>query len=61
MRWLSAERSEVARRIDETDAKMPCPQAIDGDAGGERIVGVSDPLREFESSTRAFRKGWTSE
>src|SRR5258708_6060825 len=48
MRRFLAERAEIARRADERLAKVVLPDAIDDDAGRERIVLRGDGVREFE-------------
>jgi hypothetical protein len=48
MRGSLAELAEIARGADQGTAKMILPQAIDDDAGGERIGRRGDGLRQFE-------------
>ena len=44
--------AEVARRLDDAGAEMVVPEAIDLDAGEQRLGG--DPLGQFDSAV-AFR------
>ena len=54
MRWGCAAGTEVVHGLDEASAEEPVPDAIHDDACGERVVGRSDPISEFEPSAVAF-------
>ena len=46
---LFAEDPEVVARRDDTPAEMPLPNAVDRDAGRQRIVRTGDPTPELEA------------
>ena len=50
--------AEVAGASDQAGAEDVLPEAIDGDAGGERVVGVEQPSGEAEpvSGPRSRRR-----
>ena len=48
-RFVAAE-AEIAGGGDEALAKVMVPEAVHDDAGGERVVGMGDPVREGESA-----------
>ena len=49
MRRGFALRAELLGRFDDADAEQLLPQAIDGHARGERIVGVDEPIGQAEA------------
>jgi hypothetical protein len=55
MRGSLATQAEVARAGHESFAKMPLPDAVHDDSGGERIFRIGDPLREFEPAAAFLR------
>lgn len=50
--------AEIVGRTDEASAEEPEPDAIDVNAGGERILRVGDPCGEFESAALVGADGW---
>ena len=48
MRRPLAELAEVARRADEAAAEVVLPDAIDDDAGRQRVVRAGDGLGQLE-------------
>src|SRR5262245_20722735 len=56
MRWQLAADAEVAGRSHNASAEHFLPEAVDGDAGRERMIGPHEPLREAEPVLR--RIGW---
>ena len=54
IRRFVATEAEVARCGDYAVAKVPAPDAIDDDAGSERVVFAGDGLRELESAAFVF-------
>src|SRR5262245_18266154 len=42
--------AEVARRRNQSPAKVMLPDAVDHDAGGQRVGRTSQPLGKFQSS-----------
>src|ERR1043165_6224044 len=48
--WLAA-HAEIVGRGDETATEMILPEAVGHHAGGERVIGPGQPLREFEPAT----------
>src|SRR2546423_15266759 len=48
MRWRFAASAKVAGCRNQSVAKMPQPDAVDDDAGGEGIVFIGDGLSELE-------------
>ncbi len=50
MRWPGALVAEVARGFDDAAAEDHLPDAVDGDACGEWVFLIDDPIREVESS-----------
>ena len=41
--------AKVARRADEAGAEELLPETVHGDAGGERILRIDDPVGEIEA------------
>ena len=52
MRRQRALRAEVLARLDDAAAEQLLPEAVDGDAGDERVVLVDQPSREAEPVDR---------
>ena len=50
--------AEIFGGLDEADTEIHLPKMIDGDAGGERVGGIDNPLGEGEAVAR--RVGWKS-
>ena len=46
-------RAEIFGGLDQANAEIHLPKMIDGDAGGERIAGIDDPLGEGETVARS--------
>src|SRR5258705_12611250 len=42
--------TKVILGFDDSFAEVLLPDAVDDDAGGERVFGISDPFREVEAS-----------
>ena len=45
-------RAEVFAGLDDADAEEHLPQAVDGDARGQRVVGLDQPLGQSEAVHR---------
>ena len=45
-----AERTEVVRRVDQAAAEQVHPNAVDGHASRERVIGLSQPAGQLQSS-----------
>ena len=58
MGGFTADRAEVARRVDDAAAEVPVPDAVDDDSRGERVLGVGDPARQFEPPARIACDRW---
>src|SRR5262245_58341099 len=58
MRRRRALAAEVEDGGDERLAEMPGPDVIDGNARGERILGIGDPFRERCAAAGAFLREW---
>ncbi len=57
MRGRIGPRPEIARRRDEAGPEMMRPDAVDDDAGGQRIRGIGNRPGELETSA-AVREGF---
>ena len=52
MRWQHAICAKIARRRDDAPAEMMLPDAVHHHAGGERIVGLTEPARQAQPAVR---------
>ena len=50
MRRRRSLRAEIVLGFDETSAEILLPDAVRGDARGERVVGCGQPASEVEAS-----------
>ena len=50
MRRLLSLPAKVIARRHQAAAKVLLPEPVDGDAGGERIGGIDEPVGEVEAS-----------
>ena len=57
VRWPLAEGAEVARGRNQPRTEMVLPDAIDHDAGEERVVRGGDPAGEGQPAPRADLSG----
>ncbi len=48
MRRRRALRTKVLARLDQSDAKELLPDTIDGDASGQRMIGIDQPAGQFQ-------------
>src|SRR5206468_12777097 len=55
MRRSRAARAEIARRGHETPTEMMLPEAVDQDAGGERVGRTGKPVGQRRSPARGSR------
>src|SRR5882724_13234462 len=55
MRRPRAPRAEIARRGHETPTEMMLPDAVDQDAGGERVGRTGQPVGQRRSPARGRR------
>ena len=54
MRRRRALRAEIVLRIDDALSEIALPDAVDGDARGERIVAADQPMRQVEAGRAAL-------
>src|SRR4051812_25394435 len=56
MRWRIAAKPKITRRANQAEAEVMHPDTVDNHSGRQRIPGIDNRLRQFESAASLMKQ-----